>query len=634
MPEHSFRLEHRLAPGDTVVFSGIIRDLKQTYGDRVAVDVWTHYPDIWKMNPYLTPLRHDSPGVQNIRLGYQAGIRQAGQRLGVHFLTWFHRHFTEQTGLPVPVLESKPDLHLSEYEKQNSPIAGRYWLIFAGGKTDVTIKHWSYRRYQEVVDRLRGYGLRFVQSGAVKANQKVQHIHPPLRDVLNIVGWGGIREMMWQIYHAEGVICPITCAMHMAAAFDKPCVVIGGGRETPAWEEYSNNYPGSFGPDAAPVKVPHRYLHTIGLLDCCSELGCWKNLVVPLSTERRLLCSRPKVTETNQAVAECMTMISVDHVVEAIMSYYTEGILPPIGKPNYSYPPVIAVPPAAEPILVPAPAIIQQPQPAKLQVMPVESPITSAVDRDIAQFDHPVIGGKLTICVLLYGEYYPLHRRCLDSILASIPQERMELRVASNAVGIETLSYLRHLPIAKHYQYAENAKKYPVMRRMFSDPEFPLSTNYLLWFDDDTEVVRKSFLQQLLTLIIDNRTQRVGMYGLTMSHRLQNTTQADWFKQGTWNRGKMLQTAQGVDSPNGDCVHFCAGWFWAAATAALRECDIPDPRLNHNGGDITIGEQLHQGDWRLASFNKGKQFIYTPAREGGGGRRGYFEKFPWQRMDG
>jgi hypothetical protein len=329
-----------------------------------------------------------------------------------------------------------------------------------------------------------------------------------------------------------------------------------------------------------------------------------------------------------------MTMISVDHVVEAIMSYYTEGILPPIGKPNYSYPPVIAMPPAAEPILVPAPAIIQQPQPAKLQVMPVESPITSAVDRDIAQFDHPVIGGKLTICVLLYGEYYPLHRRCLDSILASIPQERMELRVASNAVGIETLSYLRHLPIAKHYQYAENAKKYPVMRRMFSDPEFPLSTNYLLWFDDDTEVVRKSFLQQLLTLIIDNRTQRVGMYGLTMSHRLQNTTQADWFKQGTWNRGKMLQTAQGVDSPNGDCVHFCAGWFWAAATAALRECDIPDPRLNHNGGDITIGEQLHQGDWRLASFNKGKQFIYTPAREGGGGRRGYFEKFPWQRMDG
>jgi hypothetical protein len=628
MPEHLFRLKHKLAPGDTVVFTGLIRDLKRTYGDRMAIDAISNFPDLWKHNPYLTPLRHDTPGVREIRLDYSQGITKPGQREKVHFLTWFHRNFTLQTGLPVPVLESKPDLHLSDYEKQTPPISGRYWVIFAGGKTDVTIKHWGYSRYQEVVDRLRGYGLTFVQSGAVKANKDVQHIHPPLRNALNLVGWGGIREMMWQIYHAEGVICPITCGMHMAAAFDKPCIVIAGGRETPAWEAYVNSFPGSFGPDALPVTVPHRYLHTVGLLSCCQDIGCWKSLVVPLPGKKKLLCEKPTVAENDQPLAQCMADIQVDHVVEAVLSYYSEGFLDPIGKPTHKYPQLPVTAPSAQPALTAPPTIVQQSQPAALQMLP-----TPAVEthKDVTQFDHPVIGGKVTVCALLYGEYYPLHRRCLDSILAAIPRERLDLRVASNAACMSTLSYLRDLPITKHYQHAENAKKYPVMREMFHDPTLPLATNYLLWFDDDTEICHRDFVRQLLSLIIANKAQQVGMFGIPLYHRLTDEAQASWFRQASWNRRRLLRAAQGNEAPNGDCIHFCTGWFWAADTRALRECDIPDARLNHNGGDITIGEQLHQGGWKLAEFNKGKQFVFTPTREKGG-RRGYAEKFPWQRL--
>ena len=243
-------------------------------------------------------------------------------------MTWFYRDLKERTGLEVPCLKPHPDLHLAPREKI-PPISGRYWLVFGGGKTDFTTQHWDFQRYQQLVDRLRPYGLRFAQSGAVGP----MHVHPPMERVLDLRGWGGIRELIRQIYHCEGVICPITAAMHIAAAFRKPCVVIAGGREEPWWEAYDNQF-GQFGPEAEPVRVPHRFLHTVGLLPCCQHKGCWKNKVVQINNDRSL-CVRlaPPRPDRQQPLPLCMDMITVDHVIEAVLWYYQEGYLPPIGLP-------------------------------------------------------------------------------------------------------------------------------------------------------------------------------------------------------------------------------------------------------------------------------------------------------------
>lgn len=324
MKKRKIILEHQLAPGDVVVSTSVVRDIKLTYGDDVEIDFITNFPAIYENNPYLTKLSLEDPEVEHVILCYQRGISVAA-REQLHFTTFFHRDFEQKTGLHVDPLFSKPDLHLSEYEKNTPPITGRYWLVFGGGKQDITNKHWEYPRYQEVVDRLRPYGIRFVQSGATKPG----HTHPPLTNVLNLVGWGFVRQMMWQIYHAEGVICPVTCAMHMAAAFDKPCVVIAGGREEPWWEAYVNDYK-AFGPKAAPVTVPHKYLHTLGLLQCCMSKGCWRRKVVQIDKDTSL-CKLPVLTGSGQVIPECMSMITVDHVVESVMSYYENGTLPPIG---------------------------------------------------------------------------------------------------------------------------------------------------------------------------------------------------------------------------------------------------------------------------------------------------------------
>jgi hypothetical protein len=114
--------------------------------------------------------------------------------------------------------------------------------------------------------------------------------------------------------------------MHVAAALERPCVVLAGGREAWWWEGYCAE-----NPDLAcdvRLKVPHRFLHTIGLLECCKAFGCWRNKILPLNGDK-LLCKRP-IVKPGQPVAECMEMITPQMVVNAVMSYYLDGTLTPI----------------------------------------------------------------------------------------------------------------------------------------------------------------------------------------------------------------------------------------------------------------------------------------------------------------
>lgn len=322
-------LEFSLAPGDCVAATAVARDIKLTYPE-IVLDFKTLIPAIFENSPHITPILPNDPEAIRIQLDYAPYLRAsfAGERL--HFITAFHRDLEHKTGLRVEPLFSKPDLHLSEWEKKNPPISGRYWVVFAGGKSDMTVKHWDYTWYQQVVDRLRTYGVFCVQSGA----RKKGHLHPPLSGTLNLVGWGYVRHMIWQIAHAEGVICPITAAMHVAAALDKPAVVIAGGHESPWWEHYSSSWD-AFGPKAQPPKIEHKYLHTLGTLSCCLVNGCNKRKVIKIDNDNRLCTNLAQRPVGTQILPACMAAVSVDHVIEAVLSHYEQGgPLPPLGEPK------------------------------------------------------------------------------------------------------------------------------------------------------------------------------------------------------------------------------------------------------------------------------------------------------------
>lgn len=325
-------LDHRWALGDTVILTALVRDIHAAYPGRFETDVLTNWTPVWWHNPYVTRFRRDDggPPANVVKVAYDNGIAEAGRGLAVHMLAWYHEDFRRKTGLSVPVTRAGGDLHLTAEERRPF-LGGRYWVVLSGGKLDITAKWWPADRYQKVVDALASFGVRCVQVGAAHS----AHVHPPLRNVLDMTGkTDSARDLFGLILHADGVLCGVTGAMHIAAALDRPCVVVAGAREEPWWEAYSPAY-GAFGGQSP--RVPHRFLHTFGLLDCSRGPACWKKRTVPIEPDdtrlperARKLCADPVRPLGSQPVPRCLDMISPDQVVEAVLSYYADGTLPPL----------------------------------------------------------------------------------------------------------------------------------------------------------------------------------------------------------------------------------------------------------------------------------------------------------------
>lgn len=160
--------------------------------------------------------------------------------------------------------------------------------------------------------------------------------HLPLKNVINLVGKTTTRQFVRLMHHAEGVVCPVTFAMHLAAAVEtrpgrpkhRPCVVIGGGREPTQWEAYPF----------------HQYISTVGMLSCCLDGGCWKSRCQLVGDgdpkDRNDLCAQPVQLTPERRIPKCLDMISADDVIRRIELYYQGGVMS-----LYEPPPVAAAAP-------------------------------------------------------------------------------------------------------------------------------------------------------------------------------------------------------------------------------------------------------------------------------------------------
>ena len=301
-------LQNNQAPGDILMLTAALRDLHRAHPGKYVTDVRTSSPDLWRHNPWVTPLREDDPEVERLPCHYPLIHRSNAEP--VHFLHGFTAYLGERLGVRIAPTAFKGDIHLTREEKAEEPLVGRltgearpYWVMVAGGKFDFTIKWWPTERYQAVVDHFRGR-VRFVQVGLA------EHHHPALRDVLDLRGRLSLRELVLLMHHAAGVVCPVTLAMHLCAAVEtpkgrpplRPAVVVAGGREPPHWEAY----PG------------HRYLHTIGQLRCCQHGGCWRSRTVPLGDGSRKDQPGDLCVDVVQGLPHCMAMVTPEDVIREV----------------------------------------------------------------------------------------------------------------------------------------------------------------------------------------------------------------------------------------------------------------------------------------------------------------------------
>lgn len=308
-------LKNFQSPGDIVMLTAAVRDLHRCYPGMFETDVRTSCQQLWENNPYITPISDDDEQASHVVCHYP--LIHSSNQLPHHFVQAFASFLSDTLGMVINTTAFKGDIHISAREKawygQVREIVGcdvPYWVVVAGGKRDYTVKWWSHDRYQAVVDHFRGRIL-FVQVGEAK------HHHPPLRGVLNLVGQTDMRQLIRLIYHSQGVLCPVTLHMHLAAAVEvkggrpknRPCVVVAGGREPPHWEAYPH----------------HQFIHTIGALLCCDDGGCWKARAVPLGDGDQKDAAQSLCVDPVGTLPRCMNLITAEEVTQRIARYFEGG---------------------------------------------------------------------------------------------------------------------------------------------------------------------------------------------------------------------------------------------------------------------------------------------------------------------
>jgi len=320
-------LKNNQSPGDVVMLTAAVRDLHRSTSGQFLTDVRTPCPALWENNPYISSILDNDPEAEAIVCEYPLIHRSNNSPW--HFIHAFPQFLANRLAVAVPPTEFRGDIHLTPQEKawmsqirEITRVEVPFWIIVAGGKNDFTIKWWDKFRFQDVVNHFRDRIL-FVQVG------EQSHYHPPLEGVIDLRGRTDLRQLVRLVHHAEGVVCPVTLLMHLAAAIEtkpgrprnRPCVVIAGGREPAQWEAYPH----------------HQYIHTNGSLYCCDSGGCWKSRTVPLGDGDTKdhpgnLCldvvyrSPPEnVAAAEYPLPRCMDLIGADEVIRRIEMYFKGG---------------------------------------------------------------------------------------------------------------------------------------------------------------------------------------------------------------------------------------------------------------------------------------------------------------------
>ena len=328
-------LENRQAPGDLLVMTSAVRALHATRPGEYSTCIASTQPAVWQNNPHVGPMVA-ALGGKHYKLGYTPGISSSNRTCG-HFSHAFTVELASKLGFDLKLADMRPHVVLAPDE---GPVCGlepyAYWVVMAGGKSDFTAKLWGYSRWQAVIDALPG--IKWVQAGATSPRS----IQKPLKNVENLLGKTNFREFLRLVAFSRGVICPVTSGMHAAAAFNRPCVVVGGGREPWWWEAYNKaTWTANCGTEPPADFVPHAFLHTMGQLPCCRHHGCWK---AGIGEKPHKNCV--DVVRDVECIPRCMQLIEPDLVVQAVKDYEIGKYPAEMAMPEWLEPPISRYAPA------------------------------------------------------------------------------------------------------------------------------------------------------------------------------------------------------------------------------------------------------------------------------------------------
>lgn len=559
------------SPGDTLMLTAAIRDLHRTYPKIFLTDVRTFQLDIWKNNPYITKLSNDDPSVVQIDCEYN--LIHSSNQLPYHFIHGFRMDLEKKLGIKISAGEFRGEVYLSQEEKEETSlldkygITGDFWIVIPGGKYDYTAK-WPYPDYlQEVINYFQNK-ITFVSCG------HKDDFHPNLKNVIDLRGKTSIRDFIKLMYHAYGVLCPVTFAMHLAAAVEtKPgrpknraCVVIAGGREPVQWEQYPH----------------HRYLSMNGCMDCCNDGGCWKDRATLINDDdthkNDNSCVYPIEINTKEdidsskflgslKIAKCITMITPSDIIRSINMYYqhfSDVSIEPCSTYNVA-----------------------------------RSSFTTNISESLK--DHKILYSVLLCC---YGDYSHYSIRAINSVLNN-KNRNFEFYVGCNECNVNTIEYVRNndKDIDLLVQSNKNINKDPIMRILLEK----VNTPYILWLDDDSHFTNENWSEYIKSFIEKNHSFECAGHIFYIG---KSREYKDFLSRRSWYNEKQN---------NNNTVNFATGGIFLARTNFLLQNDFPDRKMIKRSDDLLLGDLVKSRGAKLISFDEN---IMKSIKISDGNRRG------------
>lgn len=105
----------------------------------------------------------------------------------------------------------------------------------------------------------------------------------------------------------------------------------------------------------------------------------------------------------------------------------------------------------------------------------------------------------VTVMVGCYGDYFDLHKRCIDSILMQDISSNIRILVAFNSVGDSTREYISEMSNTNNIEVFEtdgNIHKLGILKLLFSQ----VKTKYAWWFDDDSFFTKSDALSKHISI--------------------------------------------------------------------------------------------------------------------------------------
>jgi len=227
---------------------------------------------------------------------------------------------------------------------------------------------------------------------------------------------------------------------------------------------------------------------------------------------------------------------------------------------------------------------------------------------------------KVTICVLLYGDYEDLARRCIDSIIENCDRDMYELRVGCNACGVNTLAYVVGLAskelIDAVYISSDNINKSPMMRRMYKD----INTEWIWWFDDDSFIDKPDAFDHWLNEIDRHSTEAKPpvLYGKVFFFGQHSDFDyglniVNWIKKQRWFRDKPVPCGgHGYEKDfnidgNDTRFFFVTGGVHMVRTDFINMINWPTSTLIKRNDDVILCCAVRQNEHSFIDLDYGVQ---------------------------